>query len=88
MKNHDQLLADIETLQISIKSLVWGKQHTRGEVCTQLDMLIAEQIMLLTEQLDDLRTISKHDLLDLEATRRENEYLQRVLEEIQGDAGL
>jgi len=41
---------------------------------------LAESVNRLQESLDYLRVCIKYQLFDLEATRRENEYLRKLLE--------
>jgi hypothetical protein len=42
---------------------------------------LAKSVNSLQESLDYLRVCIKYQLFDLEATRRENQYLRRLLEE-------
>ena len=48
---------------------------------------LEKSIGSLQESLDYLRVCVKYQVFDLEATRRENEYLRKLLEEDQGGSG-
>lgn len=48
---------------------------------------LEESINSLQESLDYLRVCIKYQVFDLEATRRENEYLRKLLEEEQNSGG-
>ena len=47
----------------------------------ETNIKLAKSIQVLQESLDYLRICVKYQTFDLEATRRENEYLRRLLED-------
>jgi len=62
------------------------KIHKLVQQSKQNQEKLKESIAELQKSLDHLRICIKYQIFDLEATRRENEYLRKLLEENSNDS--
>jgi len=72
-----ELVAEIETLPAQER----GKLEALAEETKQRHQKLKQTVHSLQESIDYLRLSIKYLLFDLEATRRENSYLRKMLEE-------
>ncbi|MCK6486157.1 MAG: transcriptional regulator [Phycisphaerae bacterium] len=72
-----ELVAEIGTLPSTER----GKLEALAEETRQRHQKLKETVHSLQESIDYLRLSIKYLLFDLEATRRENAYLRKMLEE-------
>ncbi len=75
-----ELVAEIGTLPANERQ----KLETLAEQTKQRHKQLKETVSNLQESIDFLRLSIKYLLFDLEATRRENAYLRKMLEEDPG----
>ncbi len=73
----NELVKEFETWRSPGEKRLCGLAKQAGESHKQL----AKSISSLQSSLDYLRICIKYQLFDLEATRRENKYLRKLLEE-------
>jgi nitric oxide reductase activation protein len=73
----DQILTDIHELPVAEQA----KLHALAEETKQRQERLKKTVATLQESLDYLRLSVKYLVFDLEATRRENQYLKKLLEE-------
>jgi uncharacterized FlaG/YvyC family protein len=73
----DQILTDINTLPACEQA----KLQALAEETRQRQERLKKTVATLQESLDYLRLSVKYLVFDLEATRRENQYLKKLLEE-------
>jgi hypothetical protein len=59
----------------------YGKLAMLAQQASESHKQLEKSVNNLQESLDYLRVCIKYQLFDLEATRRENEYLRKILEE-------
>ena len=78
-----ELVAEIGTLPVTERQ----KLETLAEQTKQRPKQLKETVCSLQESIDFLRLSIKYLLFDLEATRRENAYLRKMLEEGSGGEG-
>lgn len=78
-----ELVAEIGTLPVTERQ----KLETLAEQTKQRHKQLKETVCSLQESIDFLRLSIKYLLFDLEATRRENAYLRKMLEEGSGGEG-
>jgi hypothetical protein len=78
-----ELVAEIGTLPASERQ----KLESLAEQTKQRHKQLKETVTNLQESIDFLRLSIKYLLFDLEATRRENAYLRKMLEEGPGREG-
>lgn len=76
-KKLTELVAEIETLPATER----GKLEALAEETKQRHQKLKQTVHSLQESIDYLRLSIKYLLFDLEATRRENSYLRKMLEE-------
>jgi len=76
-KKLSELVAEINTLPATER----GKLETLAEETKQRHQKLKETVHNLQESIDYLRLSIKYLLFDLEATRRENNYLRKMIEE-------
>ncbi len=82
-KKLSELVAEIETLpQGERERLLQLAEETK-----QRHEDIKKSVRSLSESIDFLRVSIKYLLFDLEATRRENSYLRKMLEQDPGNGG-
>jgi len=81
----DRLCRLIEQLQ-SLPREYRDKLEDLCEKGTEKRSLIEEQVSKLQDSLDYLRLSVKYMVFDLEATRRENVYLRKLVEQIRRDS--
>ncbi len=82
---------DKEQLENKLKELVkefggtvepqYGKLAMLAQKASESQKKLEKSVNNLQESLDYLRICIKYQLFDLEATRRENEYLRKILRE-------
>ncbi|MEL7238945.1 MAG: transcriptional regulator [Planctomycetota bacterium] len=78
----------MHTLLSEIDTLPADEQHRLREVAEatrQRHVQLKQTIGKLQETLDFLRLSVKYLVFDVEATRRENDYLRKMLEQAAGD---
>jgi hypothetical protein len=71
-----------------LDSLQHKKLVTLAEEAKKSRERLARSVSFMQESLDYLRICIKYQAFDLEATRRENRYLRKLLEEKQDDEDL
>ena len=72
-----ELVAEIETVPVPQR----GKLEALAEETKHRHQKLKQTVHNLQESIDYLRLSIKYLLFDLEATRRENSYLRKMLEE-------
>ncbi len=75
-----ELVAEIGTLPASER----GKLEVLADATRERHQQLKQTISSLQESIDFVRVAIKYMLFDLEATRRENEQLRRMLDDNQG----
>jgi predicted nucleic acid-binding Zn-ribbon protein len=78
-----QIMGDIHTLPPTEQA----KIHKLAGEARERQERLRKTVSTLQESLDYLRLSVKYLVFDLEATRRENQYLRKLLEEAGGQGG-
>lgn len=81
--SEQQFQAEIEALMLKISKLPESKRGALGEAAEQTRQrhaTLRQTVSQLQESLDHLRLSVKYLVFDLEATRRENRLLRRMIE--------
>lgn len=82
-KKLSELVSEVGTLPVSERTKLEQLAHETRERREQIKATVAS----LQESLDYLRLAIKYMVFDLEATKRENSYLRRLLDDEEADEG-